>query len=70
MLITEPLPRCAIEGSPRVACREPRRRILSPEQTAAIRAEAGNRSLRELASEFGVSHETVRKALRERVVTF
>jgi DNA-binding GntR family transcriptional regulator len=26
---------------------------------------AGNRSLRELAAEFGVSHETIRMALRE-----
>ncbi len=46
--------------------REPRRRKLSPEQAAAIRANAGNRSLRELAAEFGVSHETVRAVLRER----
>jgi DeoR/GlpR family transcriptional regulator of sugar metabolism len=29
-----------------------------------IRSEAGNRTLRELAAEFGVSHETVRTVLR------
>ncbi len=30
-----------------------------------IRAKAGTRSLRELATEFGVSHETVRAVVRE-----
>ncbi len=33
---------------------------------AAVRANAGNRSLRDLAADFGVSHETVRTVLRER----
>jgi hypothetical protein len=42
----------------------PRRRNFSPEQTAAIRSEAGNRMLHELAVEFGVSHEKVRTTLR------
>ena len=42
----------------------PRRRKLTAEQEAAIRAEAGNRSLRELAADFGVSHETVRAVCR------
>ena len=41
-----------------------RRRKLSPEQESAIRAEAGNRSLRSLAADFGVSHETVRSTLQ------
>ena len=41
----------------------PRQRKLSPEQQVAIRAEAGNRTLRELAAEFGVSHETIRKSI-------
>ncbi len=44
----------------------PRRRKLSAEQVATIRAEAASRSLRELAAEFGVSHETIRAVLRER----
>jgi hypothetical protein len=47
----------------------PRRRKLSFEQQAAIRSEAGNRTLRELAAAFGVSHETVRTVLCETVLT-
>ena len=43
----------------------PRQRKLSTEQEAAIRASAGNRSLRELSAEFDVSHETVRTVLRQ-----
>ena len=43
----------------------PRARKLSPEQEAALRGVASDRSLRELAAAFGVSHETVRRALRE-----
>ncbi len=42
----------------------PRRQKLSPEQEAALRAQAGTKSLRTLAAEFGVSHETVRAVLR------
>jgi site-specific DNA recombinase len=51
--------------SKRATYRSPRQRKLSVAQVEAIRAEAGNRSLRELAAAFGVSHETVRAALRE-----
>ena len=36
---------------------------LTPEEIAAIRAKA-DRPLRELAAEYGVSHETVRRATR------
>ncbi|MDP9363309.1 MAG: GntR family transcriptional regulator [Chloroflexota bacterium] len=43
----------------------PRRRKLTEEHEAAIRVEAGTRSLRELAAAFGVSHETIRAVLRE-----
>ena len=50
--------------SRRDAYHEPRRRKLSAEQEAKIRTNSGNRSLRELAAEFGVSHETVRAILR------
>jgi hypothetical protein len=42
-----------------------RRRKLSCEQEASIRREAGNRTLRDLAGEFGVSHETIRTVLRQ-----
>jgi DNA-binding NarL/FixJ family response regulator len=51
--------------SKRASYQTPRRRKLSPEQEAAIRANAGNHSLRELAAEFGVSHETIRTVRRQ-----
>jgi hypothetical protein len=41
-----------------------RARKLSLEQESAIRALAGTRSLRSLAADFWVSHETIRMALR------
>ena len=50
--------------SKRASYQTPRQRKLSPEQEAAIRASAGNHSLRDLAAEFGVSHETIRTVLR------
>ncbi len=37
-----------------------RPRKLTPDQEAAIRALAATRSLRSLAADFGVSHETIR----------
>jgi hypothetical protein len=40
-----------------------RARKLTPEQVATIRAFAPIRSLRSLAAEFGVSHETIRAVL-------
>jgi len=42
-----------------------RPRKLTPAEEAAIRALAATRSLRALAADFGVSHETVRAVLRE-----
>lgn len=50
----------------RASCTSPRRRKLSPEQEAAIRTRARTSSLRSLAAEFGVSHETVRAVLRRK----
>ena len=50
--------------SKRASYHGPRTRKLSPEQQAAIWASRGNRSLRELAAQHGVSHETVRPVLR------
>jgi hypothetical protein len=41
-----------------------RTRRLTADQEAALRALAATRSLRALAVEFGVSHETVRAVLR------
>lgn len=57
-------PRCVSGRSKRTAYHAPRQRKLSPEQQAIIRSEAGNRTLRELAAAFGVSHETIRMVLR------
>ena len=66
MAFAEPPERRKPGGGRRDAYQTPRPRKLSPEHEAAIRAEAGNRSLRELAAEFGVSHETVRAVLHPR----
>ena len=44
------------------------RRKLTSEQEAAIRADTGNRTLRELVAEFCVRHELVRTVMRERDV--
>jgi hypothetical protein len=37
---------------------------VTAEQKATIRSQAGNRTLRALAADFGVSHETIRTVLR------
>jgi hypothetical protein len=42
-----------------------RARKLTPDQEALIRALAVNKSLRGLAAEFGVSHETIRAVVRQ-----
>ena len=57
-------PRRVSGRSKRSAYHAPRRRKLSAEQEATIRSEAGNRTLRELAAAFAVSHETIRTVLR------
>ena len=51
--------------SKRASYQTPRKGKLSTNQKASIRANSGNRTLRELAAEFGVSHETIRAVLRE-----
>jgi hypothetical protein len=43
-----------------------RARKLTPAEESAIRALAGTKSLRALAADFGVSHETVRAVLWQR----
>ena len=60
-------PRHLAGRSARPTYQTPRRRKLSPEQETAIRANAGSLTLRELAADFGVSHETVRAVLRSPV---
>lgn len=64
LVIAAPPPRSPVGRSGRESYREPRARKLSAEQADAIRADGGGRSLRDLAGEFGVSHETVRSVLR------
>ena len=64
LVFAEPPARRRAGRSRRDSYQAPRRRKLVPEQEAAIRANAGNTSLRELAAQFGVSHETVRAVLR------
>ena len=50
--------------SRRDAYQAPRARRLSPERETELRRVAPGRALRDLAAEFGVSHETVRAARR------
>ena len=51
--------------SRRDAYQHPRARRLSPDQEADLVRMAPGRALRDLAAIFGVSHETVRKTLRQ-----
>jgi hypothetical protein len=65
LVIAAAPPRRVAGRSGRTTYRTPRPRKLSLEQVAVIRREAGNRTLRELAAAFGVSHETIRTVLRQ-----
>ncbi len=65
VVIAEAPPRRVSGRSQRASYHTPRPRKLSPEQEAAIRALAFTKSLRSLGTEFGVSHETVRRVLRD-----
>lgn len=65
LVFAEPPPRRPVGRSRRDAYRQPRKRKLMPEQQERILAGAGSRSLRELAAEFGVSHEAIRAVRRE-----
>ena len=61
-----PVPPRRLSGrSRRASYQSPRRSKLTTSQKATIRANAASRTLRELAAEFGVSHETIRTVLRE-----
>ncbi len=68
VVIAEAPPRPVSGRSKRASYHAPRRRKLTAEQEAAIRALAVTKSLRSVATDFGVSHETVRAILRERGV--
>jgi hypothetical protein len=67
---TEPIdiavvpPRRVSGRSKRTAYQGPRQSKLTAEQKATIRSEVGNRTLRDLAAAFGVSHETIRAVCR------
>jgi hypothetical protein len=62
-----PVPPRRVSGrSQRTPYHAQRRRKLSSEQEETIRSEAGNRTLRDLAAEYGVSHETIRTVLRQK----
>lgn len=64
LILAYPPERRPVGTSRRDSYRTPRRRKLSAGLLAAIRDLAPNRSLRELAAEFDVSHETVRAVVR------
>ena len=56
-------PRRVSGRSKRTTYHAPRRRKLSSQQEATIRTKASNRTLCQLAAEFGMSHETIRAVL-------
>jgi hypothetical protein len=60
-------PRRVSGRTKRTSYHGPRQRKLSSEQEAVIRGEAGTQTLRELAAEFGVSHESIRTVLRQQL---
>ena len=64
MVIAQAPPRGVSRQSRRAASQSPRRRKLTVEQECAVRLLAATKSLRALAAEFGVSHETVRTVYR------
>ena len=64
VVIAEAPPRRVSGRSKRASYQTPRRRKLTPEQEDVIRALAATKSLRSLAADFGVSHETVRAVTR------
>jgi hypothetical protein len=64
--IAEVSPRRMSGTSQRASLQVLRCRKLAPDQVVTIRALAGTKSLRALATDFDVSHETIRAALRAR----
>ena len=65
IVIAEPPERRSVGRSCRSSYQRPRSRRLSPSEREAVCALAPNRSLREVAADFGVSHETIRSILRD-----
>jgi DNA-directed RNA polymerase sigma subunit (sigma70/sigma32) len=64
VVIAEVPPRRLVGQSQRAGYHTSRQRKLTPEQGATVRSRTGNATLRELAAEFGVSHETIRTICR------
>ena len=69
IVVATPPPRQRAGQSGRSPYQRARPRRLSPAEREAIRVLAPNRTLRDLAAEFGVSHETVRAVLRGQLAT-
>ncbi len=65
ILVAEPPVRKCVGTTGRSAYQRARPRRLSPAEREAVRALAPDRSLRELAAGFGVSHETIRAVLHQ-----
>lgn len=65
VLVGLPPTRRTVGASGRASYARDRPRQLSAEERAAVHALARTKSLRSLAADFGVSHETVRRVLRE-----
>ena len=68
IIIAEPQDRTSVGESGRSTYQQPRPSKLSPDQIGVIQR-SSNRTLRELAAEHGVSHETIRAALKTRCST-
>ncbi len=66
--VCAPPPRRTVGRCGRSPSQADRPRRLNTDQITAIRALAQTKSLRSLAAEFGVSHETIRTMLRSRMV--
>ncbi len=64
VVVALPAARRTVGGSSRAPYSRQRSQRLSPEELAAIRSLALTKSLRSLAAEFGVSHETVRAVIQ------
>src|SRR5215204_7730078 len=65
-----PVPPLRLSGrSQRASSQVPRRRKLTPDREATICTLASSKSLRSLAADFGVSHETIRTVVgQERTI--
>ena len=66
MAFAEVPDRRRVGSSQRDGYQLPRARILTADDEAVVRSMAGERSLRDLAAEFGVSYETIRRVARVR----